>query len=327
VAAVRASEAEYMLGLAEGLASGEISEAEGLRRAGLYANRLRGTANAGFLRASQEAGLTLFWELGASEHCAECVRYAALSPWAASDLPTTPGEGATSCRSNCTCRLRREDGRLGFSREVVGAADGLASRDPREIIQIPFSAVGREMLLDARDLVAATFEAEMAPVTADVFVLPDGYYGRYVYSRRLIQIDARTPVPHLTFAHEFGHAVWKDFIAPTIGDKDPRVALPEFVKVYEDTDSVENIRTIIGEPKTEKAKSDLEYWTSPEEVFCRAFAQIVARTTQDPAILKDLNIQRPPAIKFPAHWAEDEFEPLEEYIVQWLKTFGVMKRA
>lgn len=144
VATVQASEGEYMLALAEALANGEISEAEALRRASLYANRMRGTANAAFREASVGLGLHLYWDLGPSDHCEECPRYASMSPWEPDELPTTPGEADTPCRANCTCRLRREDGKLGFSRpattRIASAGDDAIAPDLTPLKRWRFNA-------------------------------------------------------------------------------------------------------------------------------------------------------------------------------------------
>ncbi len=83
-------------------------------RQDLYLGKMRGTANAAFLRESLDDQL-FYWMLGGTEdHCQECPDYAAGSPWRADELPTHPGDNSTPCRFNCLCFLRREDDVYGF---------------------------------------------------------------------------------------------------------------------------------------------------------------------------------------------------------------------
>ena len=117
IATVQASEAEYMIGLAEEIANGTVSEAQALQRAGMYANRMNGTANEAFRQASEGTGLTITWDLNGSveDHCAECPQYASMSPWEPDEMFAVPRSGDTPCLSNCKCRLIRSDGRAGFA--------------------------------------------------------------------------------------------------------------------------------------------------------------------------------------------------------------------
>lgn len=119
------SESYYLRGFAEALmdkdprywdAEAEMWLPEAIEdRQDLYLGKMRGTANAAFLRDSH--GFDFYWMLGGTEdHCSECPDYAAGSPWAASELPTTPGMNDTPCRFNCLCFLRREDDVYGFRR-------------------------------------------------------------------------------------------------------------------------------------------------------------------------------------------------------------------
>lgn len=114
VAEVQASEAEFMVGLAEGLANGDVSEAQGLARARQYARRIRGTANEAFRESS--SGFKLTWVLGATDHCAECPQYAGMSPWEPDEAFASPGDGSTPCGGACDCKWVRSDGREGFAR-------------------------------------------------------------------------------------------------------------------------------------------------------------------------------------------------------------------
>ena len=91
----------------------------------LYIERLRGTANKGFVVASADA--TFQWRLGANEdHCEsisalDCIQLATGGPnndgrYLAQDLPTYPGMGDTPCMTNCYCTITRDDGMSGFTK-------------------------------------------------------------------------------------------------------------------------------------------------------------------------------------------------------------------
>lgn len=45
------------------------------------------------------------WQLGATDHCPDCVALAVSGPYPTGQLPTLPGMGATVCRHNCSCSL------------------------------------------------------------------------------------------------------------------------------------------------------------------------------------------------------------------------------
>jgi hypothetical protein len=83
-------------------------------RQDMYLGKLRGTANAAFLRES--SGYFFDWLTGGveSRHCTECPEYEAASPWGADELPTVPGACDTPCLMECNCFLKREDDVTGF---------------------------------------------------------------------------------------------------------------------------------------------------------------------------------------------------------------------
>lgn len=91
-------------------------------RSDLYVGRMRGTANEAFLDASPEDA-TYDWELGVSEHCADCIELADLSPYTRDTIISFPGDGGTSCLGNCGCRLVRDDGVEGFGHHALGLPD------------------------------------------------------------------------------------------------------------------------------------------------------------------------------------------------------------
>ena len=86
------------------------------RRADYYGQRLRGTAEQAFVdQSDDDASFT--WAMGAVEHhCSECPRMAALSPYTANELFTTPGQFDLECGPGCKCHLIRNDGVRCFQR-------------------------------------------------------------------------------------------------------------------------------------------------------------------------------------------------------------------
>lgn len=85
------------------------------RRAMMYIQKARATANRAFVDASGD--MEFDWVLGGTEdHCATCPIYAENSPYRASELPAMPADGTTECLTNCLCVLVRDDGLKGFSR-------------------------------------------------------------------------------------------------------------------------------------------------------------------------------------------------------------------
>ncbi len=83
-------------------------------RQDMYLGKLRGTANAAFLRSSPVAS-KFAWRLGGAEdHCEECPEYAAWGFLPEQEWPTHPGDSDTPCRYNCKCHLQRDDDVTGF---------------------------------------------------------------------------------------------------------------------------------------------------------------------------------------------------------------------
>lgn len=76
------------------------------RRADMYIDSTDSVFDAGRVDAYPNADTWVHWEMGAAEHCGDCVDLALNSPYRPDDLPTTPGAGGTRCLSNCQCHLR-----------------------------------------------------------------------------------------------------------------------------------------------------------------------------------------------------------------------------
>lgn len=100
-------------------ASGALRADFVLQRADMYALKTRATANEGFVSASASnvPDEEFTWLMTAREHCGDCPRLAALSPYKADELFTMPGGGDTECLSRCQCVLvRHSDGLHSFPR-------------------------------------------------------------------------------------------------------------------------------------------------------------------------------------------------------------------
>lgn len=96
------------------LESGELDEKAIQRRADMYVKRLLGTANEAWA-AAHPPDAQIAWRLGGTEnHCPECPAYAEAGPYRADSLPAHPGDGSTTCGTNCLCYLENTDGEQGF---------------------------------------------------------------------------------------------------------------------------------------------------------------------------------------------------------------------
>lgn len=96
--------------------TGALRTAPIKQRQELYVQRTRGTANEAFVGVSGDQRFD--WVMLAAEHCEDCPRISAGSPYTGATLPSRPGDGATQCVVNCGCVLVRYDGVIGFARET-----------------------------------------------------------------------------------------------------------------------------------------------------------------------------------------------------------------
>lgn len=86
--------------------TGHFDEEGAMTRENRIAQYLAGLAAfnlAGKLARSDAKGHE--WQLGATDHCPDCVALAVSGPYPTGQLPTLPGMGATVCRHNCSCSL------------------------------------------------------------------------------------------------------------------------------------------------------------------------------------------------------------------------------
>lgn len=106
-------EGEYLAGFADKITNGgyDLTQAADIlrldTRCRLYIGKMRGSSGIGFVDGSPP-GSEFVWHLGGVEdHCEDCPLIASLSPFSASTLYTTPGQGDTPCLGNCKCFLSR----------------------------------------------------------------------------------------------------------------------------------------------------------------------------------------------------------------------------
>jgi GNAT superfamily N-acetyltransferase len=103
LAGARRQEWRYLNSFMEDLANGTLKmSAED--RLGLYKQTVDSFFWAGRVDGMPKETL-IYWRLGAAEHCADCLDFAAGSPYTRETLPSTPRAGDSACLSNCLCHL------------------------------------------------------------------------------------------------------------------------------------------------------------------------------------------------------------------------------
>jgi hypothetical protein len=113
-------ESEFLHAFVRDIAEGRYQDADGewrlaglQRRAGMYSDKIRGTAQEAWGLALPE-GTLFFWHLNDAAHCLDCPELEENSPYTIDTIPTWPGKGETECRTSCRCWTRTNDGRDGF---------------------------------------------------------------------------------------------------------------------------------------------------------------------------------------------------------------------
>jgi len=71
----------------------------------MYTETLDGVFNHGKVDGSPDF-VEIDWILRESRHCADCIRFAAGSPYTRKTLPAVPRDGSSRCLSSCMCELR-----------------------------------------------------------------------------------------------------------------------------------------------------------------------------------------------------------------------------
>ena len=113
-------------------------------RLNMYANAITSAYHAGSLSAGPPDEL-IFWRLGSCDHCTDCPVLAASGPYNRNTLPTLPGQGQTTCRTNCCCYLEFVPGKAAakppedlMDRWVKGPAPrpGFNTPDPEQLARL-----------------------------------------------------------------------------------------------------------------------------------------------------------------------------------------------
>lgn len=93
-------------------AAGALDREAVTARARLYSARLYGTANEALVLVD---GARVWWRLGDTDHCRQCVALAEGSPYEPGALRVYPRTNATLCKQNCGCRVETESGLATFT--------------------------------------------------------------------------------------------------------------------------------------------------------------------------------------------------------------------
>jgi hypothetical protein len=110
-------EAEFLSKFVTDLSAGRYRDEDGAwrtqgmqHRAGMYADKLLGTANEAWSLTLPETTL-YYWHLGQADHCDDCKELQLHSPYTGETIPTWPGKADTLCRTNCRCYASTSSGR------------------------------------------------------------------------------------------------------------------------------------------------------------------------------------------------------------------------
>lgn len=109
-------ESTWMQPFIEDIVSGRYDDEDGVmsedavrNRSQMYAGKMRATTSKAWVDTGPP-DILYQWVLVAENHCDDCPRIAAISPFTVDTLFTHPGDGDTQCLTNCQCYLRRDDG-------------------------------------------------------------------------------------------------------------------------------------------------------------------------------------------------------------------------
>ncbi len=111
--------------------------------------------------------------------------------------------------------------------------------------------------------------------------------------------------PLMTGAHELGHHIAKHVLS--------REAVLRIRDVARGTSAWERII---------KRNKSLKYFTDPEEVFCRAYSQLVAQRSGDPEMLAELDKTLKDPLLNHTQWDAHDFARLQKALEQELKKIG-----
>ncbi|OYW72366.1 MAG: hypothetical protein B7Z37_25075 [Verrucomicrobia bacterium 12-59-8] len=146
-------------------------------------------------------------------------------------------------------------------------------------------------------------DGSISPLSINDVVIDDSNDGEYLNGSASVRPDIFDPL--LTGAHEIGHHIAKNVLSPE--------ALLRIRDVARDTAAWESII---------KRNRRLDYYTDPEEIFCRAYSQFVALRSGDPEMLAELDkTLKDPRSSF-TQWKGSEFTRIQKALEQELKKIG-----
>ena len=136
-------------------------------RADMYVDSIDSIFDAARVDAYPNEGTSIWWELGTTEHCGDCIDLAYNSPYRPDTLPTTPKAGATKCLSNCDCTLRV---RYEYPKEIVLDMEPVPSDKAKELgliglALVVMNKIGSRRVVDWNELdnaVSALTEMRMS---------------------------------------------------------------------------------------------------------------------------------------------------------------------
>lgn len=186
-----------------------------------------------------------------------------------------------------------------------------------------------EWFSDRESIIKAVHKLPEYPVEYAPSVAKTRYVGKYDTTNPFtdrIYVSRYSETPNLTFAHETGHRVeirglatssvvneedlpsWSD---PELRDWFKAVnaskAMDRMTGLFQEADTDDNVATI----------SAIQYYTRPQELWARSYAQYIVIKSQDSAMLEELDhlqylIRN--GYRLPTQWQNKDFEPIMKAI-------------
>lgn len=117
------------------------------------------------------------------------------------------------------------------------------------------------------------------------------------YGNNLIRVHPYADQPILSTLHEMGHHMAAHVIKPP--------AVSAIAKVAEASTTAQKLLS---------RTQDAGYWLSPEELFCRSYAQWVARRTRDPELAAELAVVLKNPLLSLYQWPDEEFNAISQAV-------------
>jgi len=104
------SQYRYLDNFTTDLVTKDLTEAQIIARAEMYANSAKSEFHAAWRDANAQSDemAAVRWVMTPAEHCEDCIAFANLGWQLIADDPfggAVPGDGTTACRTNCRCHL------------------------------------------------------------------------------------------------------------------------------------------------------------------------------------------------------------------------------